>query len=75
MENYQIVLVYLAGFTVIALASKQIGHFFVKVKMPLISGFLFAGMLAGPYVLGLIPAGVLRASRGLPLGWWWRLLS
>lgn len=57
MENYQIVLVYLAGFTVIALASKQIGHFFVKVKMPLISGFLFAGMLAGPYVLGLIPAG------------------
>jgi len=57
MENYQIILVYLAGFTVIALASKQIGQFFVKVKMPLISGFLFAGMLAGPYVLGLIPAG------------------
>ncbi|MDI6687028.1 MAG: cation:proton antiporter [Desulfobacterales bacterium] len=54
MGNYLDILFFIASFTVIALASKQIGHFFIKAELPLISGFLFTGVLAGPYVLGLI---------------------
>ncbi len=54
MENYLDIIIFIAGFTVIALASKQIGGFFVKVNLPLISGFLFTGIIAGPYILNLI---------------------
>jgi len=54
MENYLDILFFIAGFTVIVLASKQIGQFFIKAELPLISGFLFTGILAGPYVLGFI---------------------
>ena len=49
-------LIYMSSFIIIALASKQIGQFFKRAKLPLISGFLVAGVIAGPYVLGLIPA-------------------
>jgi Trk K+ transport system NAD-binding subunit/Kef-type K+ transport system membrane component KefB/mannitol/fructose-specific phosphotransferase system IIA component (Ntr-type) len=54
MVNYTDILIFLASFAVIALASKQIGQFFVKIHFPLISGFLFTGILTGPYVLNLI---------------------
>ena len=54
MENYLDILFFITGFTVILLASKQIGQFFIKAELPLISGFLFTGILAGPYVLGFI---------------------
>lgn len=42
------------AFGVIALASERIGQFFARIHLPFISGFLFAGILAGPYVLDLI---------------------
>ena len=45
----------IVSFSIIALASKQIGQYFAKVRLPLISGFLFTGMIAGPHVLDLIP--------------------
>ena len=54
MENSLEIIIFIAGFLVIALASKQIGGFFTKARLPLISGFLFTGILAGPYALGLI---------------------
>lgn len=54
MENYQQVVVVLLSFAVLALAAGQIGHFFARFNLPLISGFLFAGMLVGPFALGLI---------------------
>ena len=54
MELNQNIVIFAASFAVIVLASKQIGQFFVKVKLPLISGFLFAGMITGPFILGLI---------------------
>lgn len=44
----------IAGFIIVALASKQIGQYFTKAKLPLISGFLFTGIIAGPFILGLI---------------------
>lgn len=46
---------YISGFILIALASKEIGKYFRQFKMPLITGFLFTGILAGPFVLNLIP--------------------
>ncbi len=52
----------IAGFGLVALASKQIGHFFVQIKLPLVSGFLFTGIIAGPSILGLIPV---EAADGL----------
>jgi len=55
MATYVEIIIFIAGFSVVALASKQIGEFFIKANLPLISGFLFTGIIAGPYVLGLIP--------------------
>ena len=49
------VLIFIACFAIIAIASKQIGHSLLKTGLPLISGFLLTGILAGPYVLDLIP--------------------
>ena len=44
----------LAVFGFIALSSKEIGSRFKKIRLPLITGYLIAGILAGPFVLGLI---------------------
>lgn len=41
-------------FAVIAIASRQIGQNLMKTGLPLISGFLFTGILTGPYGLDLI---------------------
>ncbi len=48
----------LFGFLIIALASRQIGDFFSRLHLPIISGFLFTGIIAGPFVLGLLPEGI-----------------
>ncbi|MBL7163035.1 MAG: cation:proton antiporter [Anaerolineales bacterium] len=53
----------MSSFIIIALASKQIGQFFMQAKLPLISGFLMAGVIAGPYVLGLIPSKAVESLR------------
>ena len=47
-------LFYLAGFICILFASQYASRFFQKVKLPLITGFLVAGVICGPHVLGLI---------------------
>ena len=54
---------YIASFVIIALASNQLGRYFARFKLPLISGFLFTGLLAGPYVLKLIPAEAIENLR------------
>ncbi len=54
MQAVAELLLILASFAVLALAAKQIGDYFAKYDLPLITGFLFAGILIGPYVLGLI---------------------
>lgn len=56
-------LISISGFVIIALASKQIGAYLRKMKLPLISGFLLTGIIAGPYVLGLIPTEALPKLR------------
>jgi Trk K+ transport system NAD-binding subunit/Kef-type K+ transport system membrane component KefB/mannitol/fructose-specific phosphotransferase system IIA component (Ntr-type) len=47
-------LVFTAGFALIALASKQMGKSLKKTGLPLISAFLLTGIISGPYVLGMI---------------------
>ena len=47
-------LVIISGFFLIVMASRQMGQGLLRTGLPLISAFLFTGILAGPYVLGLI---------------------
>ncbi|MEJ2750812.1 MAG: cation:proton antiporter, partial [Anaerolineae bacterium] len=56
MSTLPNIVVIVSGFAIVALASRQIGDFFARIHLPLISGFLFAGILVGPFVLNLIPA-------------------
>ncbi len=47
---------YLFVFLILVLSSKQIGEYLKKIHLPLITGFLIAGIIVGPYVLELITA-------------------
>jgi len=47
-------LIFCVCFGIIAIASKEIGQLLLQKGLPLISGFLFTGIITGPYVLGLI---------------------
>ncbi len=44
----------LSVFGLLALSSKTIGKIFSRVHMPQITGFLFTGILAGPYILEIV---------------------
>ncbi len=44
-----------AGFGLIALASARIGQTLARWGLPNITGYLLAGLLAGPFVLNLLP--------------------
>lgn len=50
-------IVYSVSFLLVALAAKQIGKFFSSYGLPYITGYLLAGALAGPFVLGMMPSG------------------
>lgn len=53
--NKMEVLILLMGFVVVSVASNRIAVLFKKIKLPFITGFLFTGILCGPYFLGLVP--------------------
>lgn len=57
------VLIFIAAFIVISLASRQVGDLLMHTGLPLISGFLFTGILCGPHVLDLISADAVTALR------------
>lgn len=63
MEIFQQLLIYLISFSLIALASWQIGRFFSYLNLPKISGYLFAGLMAGPFVLGFFTSSEIEALR------------
>jgi len=48
------ILIIIIGFAIVAAASGNIAKVFLKFKLPLITGFLFVGIISGPYVTGLI---------------------
>lgn len=61
----------LGGFVLVALAARQIAFGARRLRLPLITGFLVTGMLAGPHVLGLVSAdavGQLRFIDEIALG-------
>ena len=49
------VFIYFFGFIWILFGSDYFSRFFQKIKLPLITGFIVTGMIAGPYFLNLIP--------------------
>ncbi len=55
MSTFPEVLIYLLSFAIIVVSSNQISKLFFKIKLPLITGFLFIGILTGPYVLNFVP--------------------
>jgi Trk K+ transport system NAD-binding subunit/Kef-type K+ transport system membrane component KefB len=54
MPDIQSVLLFVVGFVLIAIAAERLGEKFARFRMPLITGYLLTGMLAGPYVLDLL---------------------
>ncbi len=48
----------IAAFIIIVAAAKQLGAFFEKIKLPLITGFIVVGVLAGPFVLKMTPTNL-----------------
>lgn len=48
-------LLLIAGFLIISIAANQIARTFQKIKLPLITGLIFTGIIAGPYIIGLVP--------------------
>jgi len=53
------VMIYLCAFGIVAVASGRIAGVIVKLKLPMITGFLLIGLLSGPEILGLIKAEAL----------------
>lgn len=39
----------------IAIAANQIAKAFQRIRLPLITGLIFTGLITGPYIIGLIP--------------------
>ncbi|NKQ36408.1 MAG: hypothetical protein HF973_12425 [Chloroflexi bacterium] len=56
-------IIFVIAFIVIALASWRIGEFLTRFKLPLISGYLFAGIVVGPFGLNLITEEALGSLR------------
>lgn len=55
MSAFKEVIIYLFGFVWILFATDYFSKLFKKIKLPLITGFIVTGVIAGPYVLNLIP--------------------
>jgi Kef-type K+ transport system membrane component KefB/Trk K+ transport system NAD-binding subunit len=60
---YQNSVIFLASLILVSLASKQFGQFFIKIKLPLITGFLFAGIVSGPDGLNVISVEAVKSLR------------
>jgi Kef-type K+ transport system membrane component KefB len=63
LSDYFPGLVLTVGFAVVGIASKQVALYFPQVGMPLITGYLATGIIAGPEMLGLIPDRSIRQLR------------
>lgn len=55
MPEVPSIIIFSVSFFLVALAAKQIGKFFSSYGLPYITGYLLAGALAGPFVLGMLP--------------------
>lgn len=48
-------LLLIIGFFVVAVSANQIAKTFQRIRLPLITGLIFTGIITGPYIVGLIP--------------------
>lgn len=64
MQFYELTLI-LITFLVVALASQRFGQLFARFNLPKISGYLVAGIIAGPFVLGIFSTESLEHLRFL----------
>ena len=55
MDHFIEIVIFFVKFIVIALASWQAGKFFKRFGLPVITGYLFTGILVGPFFLELVP--------------------
>lgn len=55
MEALKDIFIYVLGFVWILFATDYFSKLFQKIKLPLISGFIVTGVIAGPDILNLIP--------------------
>ena len=60
MNNLLNIIIFLMAFAVVSLAAKEIGRVFTRIHLPLISGFLLAGVLVGPFLLNMVPAEAIQ---------------
>jgi Trk K+ transport system NAD-binding subunit/Kef-type K+ transport system membrane component KefB len=60
MQSLQPFLILIAVFGFLTLAARQVGLSLSKYKLPLISGYLIAGIIIGPYALNLISASSIQ---------------
>ncbi|RLD63559.1 MAG: potassium transporter TrkA [Bacteroidetes bacterium] len=61
MSTFAETIVYILSFAIIVVSSNQISKLFLKIKLPLITGFLFIGILTGPYVLNFVPQKAIKS--------------
>lgn len=54
MPEIRQILFFLAAFLIVAVAANQISRIFQRIRLPLITGLLIIGIIAGPDILGLI---------------------
>ncbi len=54
IEILRKIILYAAGFGIVAIAAERIAQYFTKWKAPMITGLLLVGIITGPYVLGLL---------------------
>ena len=47
-------IIILVGFAIIVLAARQVGQLFARLRLPLITGYLFTGIIAGHFILDFI---------------------
>ena len=50
-------IIFLAAFILIAISANRIAKLFQKIGLPFITGVLFIGIIAGPFVLKMFPKG------------------
>ncbi len=60
MNALKDVFIYFFGFIWILFGANYFAGFFQKIKLPLITGFIIMGVIAGPYVLDLIPFDAIK---------------
>ncbi len=61
MGYIQASFLFLSAFTLIALASNQVGEFFSRLRLPKITGYLLTGIIAGHFVLDFLSVELIHS--------------